>query len=243
MPRKLSVCAALVVAALAGHAAAVQLPAVFGDHMVVQRDAPWNIAGTDVAGAVVTATFAGNKYTAKADSSGAFTIGLPATAGSLPPTPYTITITSSAGGPTAAINDLVFGDVFLCSGQSNMELSIIATVNQSAVIAGSGAYGSVIRIVQVALEASYINATTPQSDLVLSIPWGAAAPTNVGGMSAMCYFTATALVDEGGIIDAPIGLIDSSWGGTPIEVSTVRAGAPTHARALAPPLATGGEGA
>jgi len=218
MSRTLAAAALALAVAPAWRVGAVTLPAVYGDHMVVQRDAPWQLAGTDVPGATVTAAFSGSNYKTTADGNGAFSITLPATSGSLPPQSYAVTLTSSAGGAAASLNDLVFGDVFLCSGQSNMELSVIATVNQSATIAGAGAYGGAIRIVQVGLEASYVNATTPQTDLTLSIPWGAVSPANLGGMSAMCWFTAKALVDNGGIVDAPIGLIDSSWGGTPIEV-------------------------
>lgn len=102
-----------------------------------------------------------------------------------------------------------------------MQLTVYATVNQSATLAQSNAYGNLIRIVQVrpivgkgrtradssgsrhrpsslalqvALENSYQNTTSPQTNFTASIPWSRASSSNVGGFSAACYFTGLELV-------------------------------------------------
>ena len=92
---------------------------VFGDHMVLQRDTPANIFGFADPGVVATTVFQGIKVTsAPADANRTWTLALPAQP--VTRTPQVITITSS-DGQNAVLNDVLFGDVHICGGQSNSE--------------------------------------------------------------------------------------------------------------------------
>ena len=116
-----------VVAACAAAAAAAPekrnfLSATLGDHMVLQR-APQSavVWGHTAAGATVTTRFAGASYEAVADGDGTWRQRLPPTAASA--TPYALSFASTAG-EAAAVRDVLFGDVFLCGGQSNMQFTV-----------------------------------------------------------------------------------------------------------------------
>ena len=115
---------------------------------------------------------------------GRFSVTLPPQPASL--TPRTLTV--AAGAHKLTLSDVVFGSVYVCSGQSNMGLQVAATINATAEEAAAGSHGTGLRIMQVALADAYWNTTTAQDNLSVSIPWARAAPGNVGGMSAMCYY-------------------------------------------------------
>jgi sialate O-acetylesterase len=168
-------------------AAALMLPSIYGSSMVLQRGAPVQLWGTETPGAGITVTAAGTQYKAQADAStGIWSVVLPAQPGSTVPT--TISIASSTGD-SATLSDVVYGDVFVCSGQSNMELTVVDTLDQAATAANATALGPMVRLLQVALMDTYFNVTTPQNNLTASIPWARASPANVPNFSAFCYFT------------------------------------------------------
>src|SRR6188768_2466951 len=107
--------ALLAVPAWAGPA----LDGVIGDHAVLQRDRPIVVSGTAVPGEALTLTLAGHTVQTSADAAGHFKANLPALmAGG----PYDLTVVGKSG--MTLIRDLLIGDVFLCSGQSNMEMSV-----------------------------------------------------------------------------------------------------------------------
>ena len=101
----------------ASASAAIQLPSHIASSMVVQRGVPFDLQGIDAAAAKVTATWFGESYSATADAAGAFKIELPAKPATA--TPTTINLSSSSGSK-AALTDVLVGDVFISSGQSNM---------------------------------------------------------------------------------------------------------------------------
>ena len=181
--------------------AAVKLPAVFTDHMVLQREQPIAVWGWEDAGKEVTVTLGDAKATAKADESGKWTVKLPAlkTGG-----PLTLTV---AGTSTVTLTDVLIGEVWLCSGQSNMEWTVGGVNNAQEEIAA--AKFPQIRHIKI----NQLPAATPQAD-VKSAGWKVCAPDTVAGFTAAGYFFARHLNQT---LNVPIGLIGSNWGGTLIE--------------------------
>lgn len=200
---------ALLPAALAQPLPAeVELPSIIGDHMVVQRGQEVPIWGWDRPGTKVTVTLAGATATATAGPSGKWLARLPAMkAGG----PHTLKV---AGSSTAEVKDVLVGEVWLCSGQSNMEWAVSRSQNAEQEIAE----GNHPRIRHIKIP--HTPAEEPQ-DRVPSDGWEAAAPETVGDFTAVGYFFARNLQDE---LDVPIGLIGSNWGGTRIEPWTPPAG-------------------
>ena len=186
--------------------------------MVLQRDVPssslWGIS--TATGAIVTATLSsGISYPSNpTDQDGVFRISLPP----LPATsiPFNITF-SSPGENSITISDVVVGDVILCSGQSNMQVSLQMAFNATAEIAATDAFGAMIRVMYVGGR----NSLVPEQDILTSIPWSRASASSMGanswsGFSAQCWYTGRSLfqlLNE----TVPIGLIESCVGGTAIR--------------------------
>lgn len=170
--------------------------------MVLQRDQTVPIWGWASAGQTVEVTFAGNKMAGKADLDGQWEVNLPATkAGG----PYEITIQSDT--VTITLENILFGDVWVCSGQSNMEWPLSSANNPKEEIAAASF--PKIRLFQV----SNRMAQQPQSDLEEG-EWVVCSPETVASFSAVGYFFGRDLNQS---LDIPIGLISSNWGGTVIE--------------------------
>ncbi len=190
----------------------INFPSYISSSMIFQRNAPFTISGTDAAHSSLTAAFNGHMYTATADASGAFAFTLPPQPAATTPASFVLTSTS---GAQASLDDVLFGDVFLSSGQSNMQSYVSWQYNYSDIIAAAPKYSSLIRIAQVAMLQEYCNTTQPQDNLTMSIPWTRATPDVLPGMSAIAYLTAVQLIIANP--DVPIGAIASSWGGTAME--------------------------
>ena len=118
-------------------------------------------------------------------------------------TPLTLQV---KGNNVININDVLIGEVWLCSGQSNMEWTVAASANRDAEIAA--AKFPMIRHLKIAHRPS----TVPLKDV--SAPWTVCSPAVAGTYTAAGYFMAKKLHQELGV---PIGLINSSWGGTKVE--------------------------
>ncbi|RYY42467.1 MAG: 9-O-acetylesterase, partial [Sphingomonadales bacterium] len=201
--RALTAFAALSLAAPAS--AAPTLSAGYGEHMVLQRDQPIIIAGTAAPRGTVTGTLGNVSASAKADRAGRFTLIFPAQSAS--ETGQVMTLTDATG--SASWRDVLIGDVWLCSGQSNMELAVIRALdswNQLRVSADDG-----MRLAMV----DKTTAAVPQTAFGKPLNWAAAAPATVEPFSAACYFMAKQLrADRKGV---PVGLIHSNWGGSAAE--------------------------
>jgi sialate O-acetylesterase len=197
--------AVLVLFCLAAAAAAdVRLPGVFGDHMVLQRDVPVPVWGWADPSETVTVTLAGQSKTATADGAGKWSVALDAMkAGG----PYEL----KAQGKSSAVQfgDVLVGEVWLCSGQSNMEMTVGGVMNKDAEIA-SADYPR-IRMIAVAKK----TAMEPQDNS--GGQWRVCSPQTVAGFSAAAYFFGRELHKQ---LDVPVGLVNSSWGGTPIQAWT-----------------------
>ena len=193
--------AAALLLGAAGADAKVALPQVLSDGMVVQRGEPVRLWGTADPGESVTAKSNAKKakaVTVTADSAGRWTLELPALkAGG----PYTITIND------LTLSDVLSGDVFLCSGQSNMELPVRRVTDMFA--DEIAAYSNPqIREYKVPQTTAFHG---PQSDTPATA-WRECAQPAVMEFSALGYFFAKALNEATGV---PVGIVNASWGGRP----------------------------
>jgi sialate O-acetylesterase len=196
-----------------GAQATVRLPALVGNHMVLQRDVPVPVWGWATAGERVVVTFRGHDYPAKLGAAGRWQVTLPATpAGG----PYTLTVKGRKD--THTIEDILVGDVWLASGQSNMELPL-RDKNAPA----PGAYPLILNAEQEVATANFpqirqftvkkVVAYQPQTETE-GYDWKVCSPATAGSFSAVGYFFARDLHQR---YHVPIGLISSPWGGTPAE--------------------------
>ena len=180
--------------------AKVKLPALISDGMVLQREQPVKIWGTADAGESVSVTFMKKKYAATADNNGHWSVTLPS---------------MKAGGPylmrinDIKLNDILIGDVWLCSGQSNMELPVSRVTDMFATEINE--YSNE-RIRQIIIPKVY-NFHAPQETLSAT-SWKPMTQENVMNFSALAYFFVKEMYEK---TKVPVGIINSSWGGTPIE--------------------------
>jgi sialate O-acetylesterase len=184
--------------------AQIRLPRLVSDGMVLQRDANIKIWGWAAPYEAISINFINVNYQAIANATGNWELQLSnLTAGG----PYTMTLTASN---TITINDILIGDVWLCSGQSNMALAMsnVASTYPTDV---SNSTNDKIRNFNVPREYEF---STPRTDLTDG-SWMKANPTNVLKFSAAAYFFAKELYARNPSV--PIGLIHSSYGGTPIH--------------------------
>lgn len=190
---------ALVLLCVPSAQADVSLPALFGDGAVLQRDTPLPVWGKAAPGEVVTATMNGAKQSTIAGADGKWRVTLPP----LPVGgPYTLTV---SGNNTLTRTGLLSGDVYVCSGQSNMELSLQRAKTGAAAVAASA--DPKLHLFKI----GYAYPTTPADDVKAS--WRAASPESTGGFSAVAYFFGRAIRKAEG--DVPVGLIGAYVGGTP----------------------------
>jgi sialate O-acetylesterase len=219
---RISMCCLLVAAWAAAAAGAVKLPAVIGENMVLQRDQPVPIWGWADKGEEVTVAVAGQTLTAKAGDDGRWNVTLAKL--DVGP-PLEMTVKGSSGCCTTLKNILV-GEVWIGSGQSNMELPVAGCKDAEKEI--SEAKYPEIRLFTVAKK----QAAEPQTDC--SGDWKECSPETVGNFSAAAYFFGRQLHQE---LKVPIGLIHSSWGGTPAQFWTSRKA--LEANPVLKPLAQG----
>lgn len=180
------------------------LNVLFQDHAVLQRDEPINVWGHAGPGESVTVSLAGASAHARADASGHWSTVLPAAvAGG----PFVLAAQSDSGARQTA-GDILVGDVFLCSGQSNMEMPVERTGDSFNEIASSA--NDAIRMLTVAHSVS----PAPLTEFDHPVAWQVAGPQTVGAWSATCFYFARELEKT---LKVPIGLVHSSWGGTNIR--------------------------
>jgi sialate O-acetylesterase len=197
----LTLCFCLVIAPYAN--AQIKLPRLFRDSMVMQRDKKINIWGWASNGEKVRVQFNGKAYNTTTGADGKWMLQLaPAKAGG----PYTMEIT---GKNKLTLHDVLIGDVWLCAGQSNMVHQMgLHAIRYADEIANANHPD--IRQFWVP---NVTNLAGPQEDLPDGY-WKWANPTDVKDFSAVAYFFAKKLHEKYGV---PIGIINVSWGGIPIE--------------------------
>lgn len=186
--------------------AEVRLPSMISDHMVVQRDIAFHVWGWADPGEALTVTFADHVEQTVADDQGRWRVSMPALEASAQPRTLTV-----AGQNTIEITDVLVGEVWLASGQSNMAWTVARSDNAEQEIAISA--NDQIRM----WTAQRTVATEAQTDVPGN--WQVAGPQTTGGFSAVAYFFARDLQAKLGV---PVGILHSSWGGTPVEAWTSR---------------------
>ena len=180
----------------------VRLPGFFTDHMVLQQQKPIVVWGWADAGESVTVALGTDEVTTMADSAGKWRVQLPAVEASSHP--HTLTVKGKTN--ERSLTDVLVGEVWLCSGQSNMEWTVASSQNRQHEIANADY--PLIRHMKVAHRPSM----TPLDDI--ESQWQVCSPETVGAFTACGYFMARRL-HQG--LKVPIGLINSSWGGTRVE--------------------------
>ncbi len=195
--------------------------ALFTDHTVLQRDTAIPIWGTAKRGEPVTVSFAGQRISTKADRDGRWRVDLaplPANA-----TPADLLVKGRRN--TVTLRDVLVGDVWLCSGQSNMEWPVRLCAQADAEIAA--AQLPLIRHYKVANQMAH---GRPADDVQGG--WSVCSPETAPHFTAIGFFFARELHRE---LRVPIGLLNVSWGGTPIEswLSPRMLAATPHAAAVA----------
>ncbi len=185
--------------------AALQLHGLFTDGMVLQQAMKVPIWGKAEAGEKVVVSFQGQEAASKADQDGNWIVYLnPLKAGG----PFTLAV---QGTTTIQLKNVLVGEVWVASGQSNMEWPVAASRNPKEAIAASS--NPQLRLFQV----PKVPSATPQSDFNTSKgkpSWRESGPTTVGGFSAIGYFFGKYLQEKRQV---PVGIIHCSWGGTAAE--------------------------
>jgi sialate O-acetylesterase len=180
----------------------LRLAAVFTDNMVLQRDMKVPVWGWAPAGQQITVSIAGSSAKAKADRSGRWMVKLPQQpAGG----PHEMRV---SGGGEITLRNILFGDVWICSGQSNMAFAVNRSTDAQKVIEESTS--TQIRLFTVDRAMS----REPLADVGKHQDWVEAGPANRGSFSAVAYYFGRELQAKLGV---PIGLIHTSWGGTPVQ--------------------------
>ena len=198
--------------------AKLDLPLLFSDGAVLQRDQPMRVYGQADAGTTVEVGFDGQQARAVADQEGRWNATLPAHAAGGP-----FELVVQAGGERKVMRDVLVGDVWLASGQSNMEWPVSQAANAQAEMAAAN--DPLIRHFKI--PKSW--AGQPQAQLAGGA-WKAASPQTVGEFSAVGYFFARELRARTGV---PIGIVNSTWGGSSIEAWTDAASQGLDAKAIA----------
>jgi len=181
--------------------AELKLPAIISDHMVLQQKQANPVWGWDVPGRKVTVTFAGQSFTTTAGKDGRWQVKLAAVPANA--SPQTLTI---AGSTTRVIQDVLVGEVWMCSGQSNMAWSLAQTYTGD--LEGAASRHPNIRLISV----PQVGRQDLQNDFKGA--WAEATPESVKSFSAVGFLYGRYLHE---ILGVPIGLIDNAWGGSAAE--------------------------
>jgi sialate O-acetylesterase len=181
--------------------AELRLPSIFGDHMVLQRDIELRVRGWDVPGQDVSVSIAGQSATGRAGSDGKWTVQL----APLALTPHALRMTLQ-GSTRKVLTNVQVGEVWICSGQSNMAWPV-DRANDPALEKAAADFPD-IRLISV----PQVGTQEAQDDF--NGFWEPCTPESVGGFSAVGYFFGRQLHQTLGV---PIGLIDNAWGGSAAE--------------------------
>ena len=180
------------------------LHALFADHAVLQRDRPIEVWGAAQPFDEVTVSLASAEAVAMADASGRWktTLGAMPAGG-----PYEL-VARARSGARQSVADVQVGDVWLCSGQSNMELTVARSLDSRNEIANSA--NDLIRVLTVPRASS----PTPKEGFSSPLDWKVASPKDTANFSAACYYFARELQKT---VRVPMGLVVSAWGGSKIQ--------------------------
>ncbi len=203
--RTLLIGAAIVLHAASAAARPLEIAAPFSDYAVLQHDAKVPVWGTADPGETVTVQLDGQTAQTISDAAGNWRADLPSGA---PRSGATLAVAGSGGGSLRFTN-IAVGEVWLCSGQSNMEFEAGWQSNARDIVTRSADPG--LHLLQVPRQRS----AAPSSRFARPAGWVLAAPASVAGFSAVCHAMGAAMRAQHP--EMPIGLISASWGGSRIE--------------------------
>ncbi|MEI7910487.1 MAG: sialate O-acetylesterase [Verrucomicrobiota bacterium] len=199
-PVMILVAAALVSAMPA--TADVRLPKIFTDNMMLQRGQPVRVWGWAEAGEAVSVALAGKTAATKADDKGEWKVELAALkAGDK----LELTV---KGKNRLSLKNILVGDLWVCSGQSNMEMSLGQCLGAADDIKAADL--PKIRFIKI----NKVDSPKPETDAPVAGSWQVCSPATAGGFTAVGYYFAREILQK---TKVPIGIIDTNWGGTRIE--------------------------
>jgi sialate O-acetylesterase len=178
----------------------VSVTNLFTDHMVLQRDIPCPVWGTADVGEKVTVKLGASEATATAGADGKWSVKLPAMKMNAAAQDLVI-----SGKNTVTIKDVLVGDVWVCSGQSNMEWTLNGSNGAEDIAAAN--LSNIRRI-----KFNHVSLNKPTTNVPNK--WEACSPQSAGNFTAVGFYFARRVQKETGV---PIGLLDDNWGGTRIE--------------------------
>ena len=182
----------------------VSVPAIYGSNMVLQAGKPVRITGSAAPGKNIKVTLNGKAVLAKAGPDGLWNAEFPAMK---PGGPHELKI--AGANREIVCRNVLFGEVWICSGQSNMAMAVKSALNPKEEIAKAADYPE-IRLFKAARKADFDG---PRREISGS-GWEVCSPAAVADFSAAGYFFGRKLHED---LRVPVGLIDSAWGGTPIQ--------------------------
>ena len=186
--------------------AEIRLPKLLSDHMVIQREIPIHIWGWSDPGEKVSVRFHGQDRSTAANDLGQWSVYLaPEHAGG----PFQITV---QGTNTVTISDVLVGDIWIASGQSNMEMPMVGFPGSAVLKNGAEEIAHADHPQMRLLRMPNRSSDYPLSDI--DADWAACTPETAAKFSAVAYFFGREIQQREKV---PVGLIDTSWGGTPVE--------------------------
>lgn len=200
-PARASAWSLLLATLVAPAFADVTLPAIFSEHAVLQKSAKVPVWGRAEAGEKITVTLGTAKAQAATGSDGKWQAVLDLSRSG--PGPLNLVV---QGNNTLSVPDIVVGEVWLASGQSNMEWVLKNTLNSAAEIAASA--NPSLRVFNITKAEAAVPITGYQGKWIVS------SPETAGGLTAVGYYFSKNLQQA---LKVPVGLVHSSWGGTPVE--------------------------
>ena len=180
----------------------VRLPKIFTDNMMLQRDLPVRVWGWADAGEAVSVTLAGKNAATQANKNGQWAIELPAVKAG-----ENLELTVK-GKNTVTLKNVLMGDIWVCSGQSNMEMGLGGCLGFQDDLKAAD-FPKIRRI-----KFNHVQSGQPEADAPTATPWQVCSPTMDAGFTAVGFYFAREIHQKTGV---PIGIIDANWGGTPIE--------------------------
>ena len=206
-----------VYSAMTGNYGGLKLPAIYSDHMVIQRDKPFTLRGTANAGRKITAQLGGEKQRTTTAPDGSWEITFKARKATSEP----LTLTVTDKDTQITLTDILVGEVWLCSGQSNMAFMLRQATNAQANIEEALTKKN-LRIYDMrpcvytdpVMWDSISLAKLNRLDYYVPTQWAALTPENAPNFSAIAYHFGAMLADS---LDVPVGLICNAVGGAPIE--------------------------
>ncbi|MDR2883123.1 MAG: beta galactosidase jelly roll domain-containing protein [Alistipes sp.] len=204
---KVAFCLAVTLAAtIFTSEARVTLPRLVSDGMVLQRDTPLKVWGWADTGETVKLTFQNKTYSTRTGRGGEWSISLPALS---PGGPYTLTVAGNrSGGEEIVLHDVMVGDVWMCSGQSNMETFVYRVMDLYADEIRAFNYPN-IRYFRVQTRTAF-----GRQEADVAGEWVPAVADRISNLSVLALFFAREMYEHNGV---PVGLIHNAVGGTPIE--------------------------